>query len=163
MDKTKIIQSNSTTKPISSVLYASIDKDGHIMDDKTEMTEIFQRFHRMFDKGQMLYIFHKGEKGDKDHIHFLARNNTHKGFTNLQTLKKDVFFTISKIDNDKYKIGQVVPLHRLNTSTLIDWFGYALHDIKYFEKIGLEFDKEFTYTYNDIFGDDDFKDEIIFV
>lgn len=161
MEKSKIIQSNSTSKPVSSVLYASIDADGHIMDDKWEMTEIYQRFKRMFEKGQMLYIFHKGENGDKDHVHFLARNNTHKGFTNLNTLKKDVFFTLSKIENDKYKIGQAVPLHRLNTSTFIDWFGYALHDPKYFEKIGLEYDKEFIYSYNDILGDVDFKEEVI--
>lgn len=145
----------STTQSISNIFYYDIIDKKYNGND-TEIIEALERYKKGYKNGEYLYIRHKGENGDSDHIHIILRNNTKKGFENVQNLRNDIFYQISKVHTERYNIGDVVPAPMFSTSSNGDWLGYALHSKEYFEKKKIPFDKEYTYTMGDIKGDKNF-------
>lgn len=148
----------STTQSISNVFYYDIIDKKYIGDD-TEINDAIERFRKAYKKGECLYIRHKGENGDSDHIHLILRNNTKKGFENVQNLRNDIFYQLSKVNTERYNVGDVVSAPLFSTSSNGDWLGYALHSKEYFEKKKIPFDKQFTYTIDDVKGNKNFLDD----
>lgn len=73
--------------------------------------------------GPLLWISHKGEDGDKDHIHFVLLG----GFTTYNTEGLSALFGVDIIDG---KPATVTSLWRV-TKSLSDWLLYAIHEPKY--------------------------------
>ena len=104
--------------------------------------------------GPLLWVAHRGEVGDKPHIHFVLIG----GFKVYDTAKVGSLWGFDLIDGQKASVSQ---LWR-TTRNLSDWLLYSLHDPKYLSLKGLE--KEATYSESDlkcVEGDEDILHQVI--
>lgn len=98
--------------------------------------------------GPALWIAHKGEDGDKPHIHFVLLG----GWTTYNTDGLSALFGVDVIDGQP---ATVTALWR-TTKSLNDWLLYAVHHPKYLLTKGLQ--REVSYTWDDVHctpGDED--------
>lgn len=73
-----------------------------------------------------VYIFHKGEDGDKDHIHLIIYPNRQIDVMDLTEMLKEP--DITRIDN---KPLGVRPWRVVAKNSEADWYLYSLHDKEY--------------------------------
>lgn len=101
------------------------------------------------------YICHKGEDGDKDHIHLRIEPNK----------KLDPMDLIEQLH--EYPIGQQKPLgcRPFRPSKEEDWFLYAVHDSKYlsYKYQGGEKGEKLPYSWQDIVAPDNYDVEVAFI
>lgn len=101
------------------------------------------------------YICHKGEDGDKDHIHLRIEPNK----------KLDPMDLIEQLR--EYPIGQQKPLgcRPFRPSKEEDWFLYAVHDSKYlsYKYQGGEKGEKLPYSWQDIVAPDNYDVEVAFI
>lgn len=120
--------------------------------------EVFARVTnslRKVDKiGPCLWVAHRGEGGDKPHIHLVLLG----GFKTYDTKGLGSLWGFD-IEGDEKR--SVSALWRV-TKSLSDWLLYAIHDPKYLAFKGLE--REASYTWEDLRvseGDEDILAELI--
>lgn len=131
----KPITGNSCSTAMSAMVY---------IEDKTFFEECLAKLTRkvMCD---YLYIFHKGENGDKDHIHLLLRPLS-KGFSNVQNIRNYFFIE----GEEKTRCTNFV-----QSKSLGDWYNYAYHNKEYLDSKNET--KQFYYTETDIIGSEELK------
>ena len=133
------IVTKSCTTPISTIVYLA------------DRLEDFKHclFNLQRDNSNIVYLYcvHKGENGDKDHIHLILFTYATNGFKNCEKLRN--YFILS--DNEKsYAKNFIV------TKSLGDAYKYLYHDKTYLDNKNEI--REFYYTENDVFGSDDLRE-----
>ena len=135
----------ATQKPISTISYNSEP----FLREKLEIwldAHIIQSYQ---------YICHKGEDGDKDHIHLRIEPNKKLDPMDLKEELKE------------YVIGNDKPLtvRPFRPSKEEDWFLYAVHDKDYLKLHygGGEKAEKLPYSWQDIKAPDDYDTEIAFI
>lgn len=135
----------ATQKPISTISY---NTEGFLKEklDGWLQAHIIQAYQ---------YICHKGEDGDKDHIHVRIEPNKRLDPMDLQDELKE------------YQIGHDKPLgcRPFRPSKEEDWFLYAVHDKKYLNLKygGGERGEKLHYSWRDIKVPDNYDCEVAFV
>lgn len=134
-----------TSKPISTISYNS-KKHLDLVLDKLLKTHIIQNY---------MYIFHKGEDGDKDHFHLYIEPNRRVDPMDI----KDMF--IERDHNNIKPLG----VRPFRPSKEEDWILYAVHDSQYLTiKYGKgEKGEKLPYKWQDIISPQDFDIEIAFI
>lgn len=101
------------------------------------------------------YICHKGEDGDKDHIHFRVEPNRRIDTMDLQEELKE------------YVLGEDKPrgVRPFRPSQEEDWILYAVHDEDYMKMKyqGFQKGEKIPYEWTDIKADEDFDVEIAYI
>lgn len=135
----------ATQKPISTISYNT----ELFLKEKLEIwlkAHIIQSYQ---------YICHKGEDGDKDHIHLRIEPNKRVDPMDLQEELKE------------YQLGKEKPLgvRPFRPSREEDWFLYAVHDPQYLKLKykGGEKGEKIPYKWQDIVVPDDYDCEIAFI
>lgn len=135
----------ATQKPISTISYNT----ELFLKEKLEIwlkAHIIQSYQ---------YICHKGEDGDKDHIHLRIEPNKRVDPMDLQEELKE------------YQLGKEKPLgvRPFRPSKEEDWFLYAVHDPQYLKLKykGGEKGEKIPYKWQDIVVPDDYDCEIAFI
>ena len=135
----------ATQKPISTISYNT----ELFLKEKLEIwlkAHIIQSYQ---------YICHKGEDGDKDHIHLRIEPNKRVDPMDLQEKLKE------------YQLGKEKPLgvRPFRPSREEDWFLYAVHDPQYLKLKykGGEKGEKIPYKWQDIVVPDDYDCEIAFI
>lgn len=135
----------ATQKPISTISYNS-EKFLKEKLDSWIKAHIIQAYQ---------YICHKGEDGDKDHIHLRLEPNKR---LDPMTLAEEL---------REYEIGKKKPrgCRPFRPSKEEDWLLYAVHDKKYlkFKYGGGERGEKLPYKWQDIKVPDDYDIEIAFI
>lgn len=135
----------ATQKPISTISYNSEAFLRERLDDWVDQ-HIIQAYQ---------YIFHKGEDGDKDHIHLRIEPNKKLDPMDLSEALKEYV-----IDNPK-------PLgcRPWRPSKEEDWFLYAVHDPDYLKLKyqGGEKGEKLPYQWQDIKASDSYDVEVAFI
>lgn len=135
----------ATQKPISTISYNS---ESFLLEklESWRSAHIIQSYQ---------YICHKGEDGDKDHIHLRIEPNKKLDPMDLQESLKE------------YVFGHDKPLgcRPFRPSKEEDWILYAVHDKKYLSLKygGGEKGEKLPYTWNDVKVPDDYDMEIAFI
>lgn len=135
----------ATQKPISTISYNTEsflkEKLDSLIDNHT--IQAYQ------------YIFHKGEDGDKDHIHLRVEPNKR-----LDPMDLGELFI-------EYKIGEKRPLKCLTwrPSKEEDWFLYVVHDSDYlkYKYGGGESKEKLPYDWKQIVVSDGYELETVFI
>lgn len=137
----------ATQKPISSISYNTLPFFESVVHDLYNSHIICN----------YMYILHKGEDGDKDHIHFYLEPNRRLDPMELKSL----FFEVDLKYPDKKPLG----IRPFRPSKEPDWILYAVHDEQYLKlKYGqFERGEKLPYSYTDIKCPDDFDIEIAFI
>lgn len=135
----------ATQKPISTISYNT----ELFLKEKLEIwlkAHIIQSYQ---------YICHKGEDGDKDHIHLRIEPNKRVDPMDLQEELKE------------YQLGKEKPLgvRPFRPSREEDWFLYAVHDPQYLKLKykGGEKGEKIPYKWQDIVVPDNYDCEIAFI
>lgn len=135
----------ATQKPISTISYNS----EAFLKEKLEawlQAHIIQAYQ---------YIKHKGEDGDKDHIHLRIEPNKKLDPMDLQEQLRE------------FVQGQIKPLgvRPFRPSKEEDWYLYAVHDEDYLKVKygGGERGEKLPYSWQDIVVPDDYDSEIAFI
>lgn len=135
----------ATQKPISSISYNS----------EAFLLEKLQAWEKAHIIQAYMYIKHKGEDGDKDHIHFRIEPNKKLDPMDLKEELKE------------YVIGNKKPLgcRPFRPSKEEDWFLYVVHDKEYLELKygGGEKGEKIPYKWEDIVASEDYDVEIAFI
>lgn len=127
-----------TSKAISNIAYHRPDVWASKVADLRKSGKI----------GPLLWIAHKGEDGDKDHIHFVLLG----GYTTYNTEGLSALWGVDVVDGNP---ATVTSLWRV-TKNLSDWLLYAVHDPKYLLSKGKT--RSTSYSWDDVRcsdGDDD--------
>ena len=104
--------------------------------------------------GPVLWIAHKGEGGDKDHIHFVLLG----GFKTYKTEGLSSLWSVEQVNG---KPASVTALWR-TTSDVSDWLLYGIHDPEYLAHKASP-PKEHAYTWADVHcttGDEDILQQL---
>lgn len=135
----------ATQKPISTISYNT----EAFLKEKLEIwlsAHIIQSYQ---------YICHKGEDGDKDHIHLRIEPNKKLDPMDLQDQLKE------------YQIGKEKPLgcRPWRPSKEEDWYLYAVHDEQYLKLKygGGEKGEKLPYKWQDIVVPEDYDSEIAYI
>lgn len=135
----------ATQKPISTISYNTEAFLKEKLDTWIE-AHIIQAYQ---------YICHKGEDGDKDHIHVRIEPNKRLDAMDLQEQLRE------------YQIGKEKPLgvRPFRPSKEEDWFLYAVHDKDYLKLKygGGEKGEKLPYKWQDIKAPEDYDTEIAFL
>lgn len=135
----------ATQKPISSISYNS----------EAFLKEKLNGWYKAHIIQAYQYICHKGEDGDKDHIHFRVEPNKKLDPMDLQEELKE------------YVIGQEKPLgvRPFRPSVEEDWFLYAVHDQDYlrYKYSGGDIGEKMPYKMTDIKVSDGYDLQVAFV
>lgn len=135
----------ATRNPISTISY---NTEKFLL----EKLEAWRKAHII---QSYMYIMHKGEDGDKDHIHVRIEPN--------KTL--DPMDLADELQ--EYKAGEKKPLgcRPFRPSKEEDWVLYAVHDKKYLDEKykGGEKGEKLPYKWQDIKAPEDFDTEIAFI
>lgn len=135
----------ATQKPLSTISYNS---EGFLREKLEEWyaAHIIQAYQ---------YIFHKGEDGDKDHIHLRIEPNKRVDPMELMEELKE------------YQLGKSKPLcvRPFRPSKEEDWYLYAVHDNDYLKSKygGAEKGEKLSYSWRDIKVPDNYDVEIAFI
>lgn len=133
-----------STKSVSSIAYHRPEIFGPLTDSLRAANVI----------GPALWIAHRGEGGDKPHIHLLLVG----GFKTYDTAKVGSLWGFDIVGDDK---GSVSALWRV-TRNISDWLLYGIHDSKYLMSKGLE--RETSYSWDDVKcskGDEEIRGQLI--
>lgn len=133
-----------STKSVSSIAYHRPEVFGRLTDNLRAADVI----------GPALWIAHKGEGGDKPHIHLVLIG----GFKTYDTSKVGSLWGFDIVGDDK---GSVSALWRV-TRNISDWLLYGVHDAKYLATKGLE--REHAYSWADVrcsAGDEEIREQLI--
>lgn len=148
--KNRKIVTKSCTFPISCIAYPKAE---------SQLQESLNALIKKHSNVEYLYIYHEGEEGDKPHYHVLLRNNSLKGFQDVNSLLAYFFQSLDSDVKDLngkviYQSGEsvcyIAGRQFLQTNSLGDWYNYALHNTDYLSE--KELSKEFTYSESDIKG-----------
>ena len=135
----------ATQKPISTISYNTEAFLKEKLDTWIE-AHIIQAYQ---------YICHKGEDGDKDHIHVRIEPNKRLDAMDLQVQLRE------------YQMGKEKPLgvRPFRPSKEEDWFLYAVHDKDYLKLKygGGEKGEKLPYKWQDIKASEDYDTEIAFL
>jgi len=135
----------ATQKPISTISY---NTEGFLV----EKLEEWRKAHII---QAYMYICHKGEDGDKDHIHVRIEPNKKLDPMNLAE------------DLREYQIGKEKPLgcRPFRPSKEEDWFLYAVHDAEYLriKYGGGDKHEKLPYRWQDIKAPEDYDIETAFI
>lgn len=135
----------ATQKPISTISYNS----------EAFLREKLETWHAAHIIQSYQYIKHKGEDGDKDHIHLRIEPNKKLDPMDLQEQLRE------------FVQGQAKPLgcRPFRPSKEEDWFLYAVHDGAYLKMKyrGGEKGEKLPYKWDDIVAPDDYDTEIAFI
>lgn len=135
----------ATQKPISTISYNS----------EAFLVEKLETWRKAHIIQAYMYIKHKGEDGDKDHIHLRIEPNKKLDPMDLQEQLKEYVR-----DNPK-------PLgcRPFRPSKEEDWLMYAVHDEEYLKAKYGSFDKgeKLPYSWEDIKAPEDYDVEIAFI
>ena len=134
----------ATQKPISTISY---NTEAYLKEklDTWLKAHIIQAY---------MYICHKGEDGDKDHIHLRIEPNKRVDKMDLQEALKE------------YQIGKDKPLgvRPFRESKEEDWLLYAVHDPQYLAvKYPDDKHEKIPYTWQDIKAPDDYDVEVAYI
>lgn len=134
----------ATQKPISTISY---NTEAFLREklDEYVASHIIQAY---------MYIKHKGEDGDKDHIHLRIEPNKRLDPMDLQD------------DLKEYVSGEKKPLgvRPFRPSKEEDWFLYVVHDPEYLAiKYGTDKDGKIEYHWRDIVATEGYDTEIAFI
>lgn len=134
----------ATQKPISTISY---NTEGFLKEKLEALYEahVIQAY---------MYIKHKGEDGDKDHIHLRVEPNKRIDPMNLMD------------DLKEYEAGNKKPLgvRPFRPSSEEDWILYAVHDLDYLAlKYGHDKDGKLEYKWEDIVASDGYDVEVAFL
>lgn len=133
-----------STKNISSIAYHRPEVFGSLTDSLRASGVI----------GPALWIAHKGEDGDKDHIHLLLLG----GFKTYDTAKVGSLWGFDIVGDEK---GSVSALWEV-TRSISNWLLYGIHNTKYLMSKGLE--RDISYSWSDIkcsSGDEEIRGRLI--
>lgn len=134
----------ATSRPISTISYNTEEFLKETLDNWIKQHIIMN----------YMYICHKGEDGDKDHIHVFIEPNK----------KLDPMDLMEKLK--EYKFGTVKPLgcRPFRPSKEEDWILYAVHDSDYLkQKYTGDKGEKIPYTWNDIKAPEDYDVETCFI
>lgn len=135
----------ATQKPISTISY---NTEAFLL----EKLETWRKAHII---QTYMYIYHKGEDGDKDHIHLRIEPNKKLDPMDLQEELRE------------YQKGKEKPLgcRPFRPSKEEDWFLYAVHDADYLKLKygGGEKGEKLPYKWQDIKVPEDYDCEIAFI
>lgn len=135
----------ATQKPISSISYNS----------EAFLKEKLEAWLKAHIIQAYMYICHKGEDGDKDHIHFRVEPNKKLDPMDLQEALRE------------FVAGNSKPLccRPFRPSKEEDWILYAVHDEKYLSQkySGGEKGEKIPYKWQDIKAPEDYDVEVAFV
>lgn len=135
----------ATQKPISTISY---NTEAFLL----EKLEAWKKAHII---QAYMYIKHKGEDGDKDHIHLRIEPNKKLDPMDLQEALCE------------YKPGEKKPLRcrPFRPSKEEDWILYAVHDAKYLSQkySGGEKGEKLPYKWEDIKAPEDYDVEIAYI
>lgn len=137
----------ATQKPISSISYNTLSFFESVVKELYDQHIICN----------YMYILHKGEDGDKDHIHFYLEPNRRLDPMEIKSL----FFEVDLKHPDKKPLG----IRPFRPSKESDWILYAVHDEQYLKlKYGqFERGEKIPYSFTDIKAPEDFDMEIAFI
>ena len=134
----------ATQKPISTISYNS----------ETFLREKLEAWYKAHIIQAYQYILHKGEDGDKDHIHLRIEPNK----------KLDPMDLLEQLK--EYPHGATKPLccRPFRPSKEEDWFLYAVHDEAYLRaKYRSEKNEKLPYSWKDIKASDSYDVETAFI
>lgn len=134
----------ATQKPISTISYNT----------EAFLKEKLETWLKAHIIQAYMYICHKGEDGDKDHIHLRVEPNKKLDPMDLQDELKE------------YQIGKEKPLgcRPFRPSVEEDWILYAVHDEQYLKlKYSGEKGEKLPYKWQDIKAPEDYDVEIAFI
>lgn len=134
----------ATSKPISTISY-------NTEPFLKEQLDNWLKEHVIMN---YMYICHKGEDGDKDHIHLRIEPNK----------KLDVMDLMEKLN--EYQIGKEKPLgvRPFRPSKEEDWICYAVHDADYLKtKYNEEKGEKLPYKWQDIKAPENYDVETAFI
>lgn len=135
----------ATQKPISTISYNT----------EAFLKEKLDTWYQAHIIQSYQYICHKGEAGDKDHIHVRIEPNKRIDPMDLQEQLKE------------YQMGKEKPLgcRPFRPSKEEDWFLYAVHDEDYLKVKykGGEKGEKLPYKWEDIKAPEDYDVEIAFI
>lgn len=135
----------ATQKPISTISYNT----------EAFLKEKLEAWYKAHIIQSYQYICHKGEAGDKDHIHVRIEPNKRIDPMDLQEQLKE------------YQMGKEKPLgvRPFRPSKEEDWYLYAVHDKDYlkFKYGGGEKGEKLPYKWEDIRAPEDYDVEIAFI
>lgn len=135
----------ATQKPISTISYNS----------ESFLREKLETWYKAHIIQAYMYICHKGEDGDKDHIHLRIEPNKKLDAMDLEA------------DLREYVVGEKKPrgVRPFRQSKEEDWFLYAVHDKEYLEikYQGGEKGEKLPYEWQEIKAPDNYDVEVAFV
>lgn len=135
----------ATQKPISTISYNT----------EAFLKEKLDTWYQAHIIQSYQYICHKGEDGDKDHIHVRIEPNKRIDPMDLQEQLRE------------YQMGKDKPLgvRPFRPSIEEDWFLYAVHDKEYLKTKykGGEKGEKIAYSWEDIKAPEDYDVEIAFI
>lgn len=135
----------ATQKPISTISYNS----------ELFLKEKLETWYKAHIIQSYQYICHKGEDGDKDHIHVRIEPNKRVDPMDLQEELRE------------FQLGKDKPLgvRPFRPSKEEDWFLYAVHDKEYLKTKykGGEKGEKLPYKWQDIKAPEDYDIEIAFI
>ena len=135
----------ATQKPISTISYNT----------ETFLREKLETWLKAHIIQTYMYICHKGEDGDKDHIHLRIEPNKKLDPMDLQEELRE------------YQMGKEKPLgcRPFRPSKEEDWFLYVVHDADYLKLKygGGEKGEKLPYKWQDIKVPEDYDSEIAFI
>lgn len=135
----------ATQKPISTISYNT----------EAFLKEKLDTWYKAHIIQSYQYICHKGEAGDKDHIHVRIEPNKRIDAMDLQEQLRE------------YQMGKDKPLgcRPFRPSKEEDWFLYAVHDKQYLKTKykGGEKGEKLPYKWEDIKAPEDYDVEIAFI
>lgn len=135
----------ATQKPISTISYNT----------ESYLREKLESWRQAHIIQAYMYICHKGEDGDKDHIHVRIEPNKKLDPMDLQDQLKE------------YQIGKEKPLgcRPFRPSKEEDWIMYAVHDADYLKTKygGGEKGEKLPYKWQDIAAPDDYDVEVAYI
>lgn len=136
-----------TSQPISSISYNTV---GFLKEKLEELinNHIIQAY---------MYICHKGEDGDKDHIHLRIEPNKRIDPMDLTEFFKEPDSTRSD--------GKMLGVRPWRMSREEDWFLYAVHDHEYLnlKYQGGDLHEKIVYDWHDIVVNDGYDLEVAFI
>lgn len=137
----------ATQKPISSISYNTLPFFESVIKELYDQHIICN----------YMYILHKGEGGDKDHIHFYLEPNRRIDKMDIQAL----FFEVDLKHPDKKPLGVLT----FRPSKEEDWILYAVHDEQYLRLKYGDFEKneKIPYSFTDIMCPELFDIETVFI
>lgn len=135
----------ATQKPIATISYNS----------EAFLKEKLEEWKAAHIIQTYMYIFHKGEDGDKDHFHVRIEPNKRVDPMDLSEALQE------------FQLGKKKPLgvRPWRPSKEEDWFLYAVHDKKYlkYKYAGGEKGEKIEYKWQDIVVPDDYDLEVAFL